>query len=94
MCFVRVSQVFVVLNVCSFWRGSIGKHILTFKFCCHSLFKMIFLKTLSKYQLVMVASNACSLSVYNVETPRGFFKIVMNRSIGFRFQKSRRMDEF
>ena len=42
----------------------------------------------------MVASNACSLSLYNVETPRGFFKIVMNHSIGFRSQKSQRMDEF
>ena len=42
----------------------------------------------------MVASNACSLSVYIVETPRGFFKVVMNRSIGFRSQKSQRMNEF
>ena len=93
MCFVRVSQVF-----CRFKRlfvlGSIGTHILTFKFCCHSLSKRIFLKTLSKYQLVMVASNACSLLVYNEETPRGFFKIVTNHSIGFRSQKSQRMDEF
>ena len=83
--FCRFKRLFVL--------GSIGKHILTFKFCCH-LFKRIFLKTLSKYQLVMVASNACSLSVYNVETPRGFLKIFMNHSIRFRSQKSQRMDEF
>ena len=82
---LRLSQVFVVLTISSFWV--LLKACLNL-FCCHSLFKRIFLKVLSKYQLIMVASNACSLSVYIVETPRGFFKVVMNHSIGFRSQNS------